>query len=143
VESGLTDVCVLQAVTVGEAASEAFEKLQGADNYSEAYFYHGLAVQTAEATANYVTKHVRRELELGESQGKRYSWGYPACPDLEDHATVFKLLPQAETEIGLTLTESYQLVPEQSTVAIFTHHPDAKYFSVGNLDRVAQILGGD
>jgi 5-methyltetrahydrofolate--homocysteine methyltransferase len=141
VESGLIDVCTLQVVTVGEVASEAFEVLQSADNYSEAYFFHGLAVQTAEATANYVTKHARRELGLAEGQGKRYSWGYPACPDLEDHAQVFRLLPQAEAEIGLTLTASYQLVPEQSTAAIFAHHPDAKYFSVGNLDRVAQILG--
>ncbi len=141
VETGLVDTCVLQVVTVGEPASEQFEKLQSADNYSEAYFFHGLAVQTAEATANFVTAHVRRELALPEGRGKRYSWGYPACPDLEDHQTVFKLLPQAEREIGLTLTGSYQLVPEQSTAAIFIHHPDAKYYSVGNLDRSAQILG--
>ncbi len=140
IDSGQTDVVVLQAVTVGEEASEYFEKLQGADNYSEAYFFHGLAVQSAEATANYVTRHVRQQLKLADGRGKRYSWGYPACPDLEDHATVFRLLPQT-AEIGLTLTESYQLVPEQSTAAIFTHHPDAKYYSVGNLDRTAQILG--
>jgi 5-methyltetrahydrofolate--homocysteine methyltransferase len=140
VESGQVDVCALQAVTVGESATEQFERLQGQNQYSEAYFFHGLAVQTAEATANYVTRHVRQELKLNEGQGKRYSWGYPACPDLEDHEIVFRLMPQV-SEIGLSLTVSYQLVPEQSTAAIFTHHPDAKYYSVGSLDRSAQILG--
>jgi 5-methyltetrahydrofolate--homocysteine methyltransferase len=135
------DTVALQIVTVGEAASEHFDRLQAADNYSEAYFFHGLAVQAAEATANYLTKHIRQELAIGSSEGKRYSWGYPACPDLEDHTIVFKLLPQAISEIGLSLTESYQFVPEQSTAAIFVHHPDAKYYSVGSLDRSAQILG--
>lgn len=135
------DVVMLQVVTVGEAASERFDQLQGADNYSEAYYFHGLAVQAAEATANYVTRHARQELKLPDGRGKRYSWGYPACPDLEDHQIVFQLLPQT-SQIGLTLTpESYQLVPEQSTAAIFAHHPDAKYYSVGALDRTAQILG--
>jgi 5-methyltetrahydrofolate--homocysteine methyltransferase len=138
IDAGYVDTVALQAVTVGEAASEKFEQLQSADNYGEAYFFHGLAVQAAEATANYVTKHVRHE--LGIESGKRYSWGYPACPDLEDHEIVFRLLPNV-SEIGLTLTNSYQLIPEQSTAAIFVHHPDAKYFSVGALDRTAQILG--
>ena len=142
VGSEQVDTVALQVVTVGEAASQAFEKLQGADNYSEAYFFHGLAVQTAEATANYVNRQVvNTGLGIPANQGKRYSWGYPACPDLDDHKIVWQLIPQAETEIGVSLTESYQLVPEQSTAAIVIHHPDAKYFSVGNLDRVAQILG--
>ncbi|GAB4511925.1 MAG: methionine synthase [Anaerolineae bacterium] len=141
VESGAVDVVSLQVVTVGEVASEVFEKLQSADNYSEAYYFHGLAVQAAEATANYITKHVRQELKLNDGQGKRYSWGYPACPDLEDHALVWDLLPQVQGDLGLVLTESFQIVPEQSTAAIFAHHPDAKYYSVGNLDRTAQILG--
>ncbi len=135
------DTCVLQVVTVGAAATEAFEKLQSADNYSEAYFFHGLAVQAAEATANYMTHHVCKELGIPVNRGKRYSWGYPACPELADHETVFRLLPQAASDLGLTLTASYQLVPEQSTAAIFAHHPDAKYFSVGSLDRAEQILG--
>lgn len=140
-DSGQVDVVALQAVTVGEPASEKFARLQAADNYSEAYFFHGLAVQAAEATANYMTQHVRRELNIAENRGKRYSWGYPACPELADHQIVLKLLPQAE-EIGLSLTpESFQWVPEQSTAAIFAHHPDAKYYSVGSLDRSAQILG--
>lgn len=135
------DVCVLQAVTVGEVASEAFDKLQNADNYSEAYFFHGLAVQAAEATANYMTYLIRQKLGLGAQQGKRYSWGYPACPELSDHATVWSLMPQIAEQIGLSLTESFQLVPEQSTAAIFAHHEDAKYYSVGAIDRTAQILG--
>jgi len=140
IEAGV-DVVALQAVTVGEVASEAFEVLQKADNYSEAYFFHGLAVQAAEATANYMTQHIRKELGIAEGRGKRYSWGYPACPDLQDHQIVWRLLPQT-AEINLVLTEeSYQLVPEQSTAAIFAHHPDAKYYSVGNIDRSEQILG--
>ena len=141
VESGKVDVMVLQTVTVGEVATEEFERLQSANEYSEAYFFHGLAVQAAEATANYVTKLVQGQLGITENQGKRYSWGYPACPDLEDHEIVMQLLPQVADELKMTLTESYQWVPEQSTAAIFTHHPDAKYYSVGNLDRAERILG--
>ncbi|MBC7810616.1 MAG: methionine synthase [Burkholderiales bacterium] len=141
VESGQVDTVALQVVTVGEGASAEFERMQSANEYSEAYFFHGLAVQTAEATANYVNRHISRELGIPGKQGKRYSWGYPACPDLEDHEVVFKLMPQIEAELGVTLTTSYQLVPEQSTAAIVVHHPDAKYYSVGSLDRTAQILG--
>lgn len=137
IEGGVVDVVTLQVVTVGEVATEAFEKLQQADNYSEAYFFHGLAVQAAEATANYVTRHITRELGILGKQGKRYSWGYPACPDLEDHQLVFDLLPPVQ-HMGMTLSPSYQLIPEQSTAAIFTHHPDAKYFGVG-VDRAAQL----
>ncbi|MEZ4672169.1 MAG: vitamin B12 dependent-methionine synthase activation domain-containing protein [Anaerolineae bacterium] len=142
VESGVVDTVALQVVTVGEPASAAFESLQTADNYSEAYFFHGLAVQTAEATANYVNRVVvNQQMGIPNGQGKRYSWGYPACPDLDDHAIVWKLMPQIVTDLGVTLTESFQLVPEQSTAAIVVHHPDAKYYSVGSLDRTAQILG--
>jgi 5-methyltetrahydrofolate--homocysteine methyltransferase len=141
VESGLTDVVAFQAVTVGQAASEAFDRLQSANEYSEAYFFHGLAVQAAEATASFMTHHICRELGIPVNRGKRYSWGYPACPDLTQHGIVFGLLPGA-ADIGLSLTdESFQLVPEQSTAAIFAHHPDAKYYGVGSLDRSAQILG--
>ncbi len=140
VADGLIDVVQLQAVTAGEEADEAFALLQNADNYSEAYFFHGLAVQTAEATANFMTNHIRRELGIPANRGKRYSWGYPACPELSDHEIVWRLLPQL-AEIGVTLTESYQIMPEQSTAAIFTHHPDAKYYSVGSIDRSEQILG--
>ena len=140
-DSGKADVMVLQTVTVGGVASEEFERLQSANEYSEAYFFHGLAVQAAEATANYLTKIVQGQLGIAEGQGKRYSWGYPACPELQDHQIVLQLLPQLETELGISLTESWQWVPEQSTAALFTHHPDAKYYSVGNLDRAGQILG--
>ena len=140
-DSDLTDVLVLQTVTVGAAATEAFERLQSADKYSEAYFFHGLAVQAAEATANYLTHIVQAQLGIPAGRGKRYSWGYPACPELADHEIVLRLLPQLETELGLSLTASWQWVPEQSTAALFTHHPDAKYYSVGNLDRAGQILG--
>jgi len=140
VERGQWDTCVLQIVTVGEAASREVDRLQAADQYSEAYYFHGLAVQSAEATANYVTAHIRRELKLPENRGKRYSWGYPACPDLADHQRVWQLMPPAATELNIHLTEAHQIVPEASTAAIFAHHPQASYFSVGSLDRVAQIL---
>ena len=131
----------MQTVTVGAAASAEFERLEAANEYSEAYFFHGLAVQAAEATANYLTHIVAGQLGIPAGRGKRFSWGYPACPELADHAIVLRLLPQLESELGLSLTESWQWVPEQSTAALFTHHPDAKYYSVGGLDRVGQILG--
>jgi len=129
VDSGVMDVVALQIVTVGEEATARFEALQEAGEYTEAYFFHGLAVQTAEAAAEYLHRHIRRELGLPPGRGKRYSWGYPAIPDLEDHAEVFRLLP-AEQALGMRLTEAYQLVPEQSTAAIIVHHPQAKYFAV-------------
>ncbi len=138
VDSGKTDVVTLQVVTAGAGADARFEELQAADNYSEAYFFHGLAVQTAEAVANYVTRHIAKELGIPGKRGKRYSWGYPACPDLEDHQIVFDLLPGVD-KIGMALTPSYQLLPEQSTAAIYAHHPDAKYYSVG-VDRTEQLL---
>jgi 5-methyltetrahydrofolate--homocysteine methyltransferase len=138
VDSGSMDVVGFQVVTVGQAATEKFDKLQAAGDYSEGYFVHGLAVQTAEATAEYLHRHIRRTLGLKEGQGKRYSWGYPAIPDLEDHLKVFQLLP-VEQELGMTLTSAYQLVPEQSTAAIILHHPQAKYYSVGE-SRVEQLM---
>jgi len=139
VESGQMDMVALQVVTVGLEATERFEKMQAAHDYTEAYFAHGLAVQTAEATANYLHEHIRRELGLAEEQGKRYSWGYPAIPDLEDHFKVFKLLPAVETELGMSLSTSGQLIPEQSTAAIIIHHAQAKYYSVGE-SRVEQLM---
>src|SRR5688572_15776809 len=139
VESGQMDVVALQVVTVGQEATEKFEKMQAANDYTEAYFEHGLAVQAAEATANYLHQHIRRELGIGESQGKRYSWGYPAIPELEDHFKVFKLLPAVESELGITLSASGQLIPEQSTAAIIVHHTKAKYYSVGE-SRVEQLM---
>jgi 5-methyltetrahydrofolate--homocysteine methyltransferase len=138
VESGRIDVVALQVVTVGQAASQRFERLQNAGDYTEAYFTHGLGVQTAEATADYLHNHIRRELGLEAEQGKRYSWGYPAIPELEDHDKVFSLLPAA-AELGMELTPAYQLVPEQSTAAILVHHPRAKYYNIGE-SRVEQLM---
>jgi 5-methyltetrahydrofolate--homocysteine methyltransferase len=139
VDSGKLDVVAFQVVTVGHKATERFDKLQAAHDYTEAYFTHGLAVQAAEATADYLHRHIRRELGIGEEQGKRYSWGYPAIPDLEDHVKVFELLPAVTTELGMTLSAAYQLIPEQSTAAIIVHHKDAKYYSVGE-SRVEQLM---
>jgi 5-methyltetrahydrofolate--homocysteine methyltransferase len=138
VGSGVVDVVPLQVVTVGDAATERFDAAQADDEYTEGYYFHGLAVQTAEATANYVHEHIRRELGIPVERGKRYSWGYPACPDLEDHRTIFDLLP-AEAELGMSVTSAFQLVPEQSTAAIVVHHPAAKYYSVG-VDRTEQLM---
>ncbi len=138
VDSGQIDVVALQIVTVGTAATEKFEQLQAAGEYSEMYFVHGLAVQTAEAAAEYLHRHIRRELGLAEDQGKRYSWGYPAIPDLSDHHKVFDLLP-AEKELGMFLTPAYQLVPEQSTAAIIVHHRAARYYTLGE-DRPEPLL---
>jgi 5-methyltetrahydrofolate--homocysteine methyltransferase len=139
VESGQMDVVAFQVVTVGQEATERFDKLQTANNYTEAYFTHGLAVQAAEATADYLHDHIRREMGIPENQGKRYSWGYPAIPELEDHNKVFELLPAVQTELGMTLSAAYQLIPEQSTAAIIIHHPQAKYYSVGE-SRVEQLM---
>lgn len=138
VESGRMDIVAFQVVTVGHEATERFERLQAAGDYSEAYFTHGLGVQTAEATADYLHNHIRRELGLDPNQGKRYSWGYPAIPELEDHTRVFDLLPAAQA-LGMSLTSAFQLVPEQSTAAIIVHHPNAKYFTVGE-SRIEQLM---
>ncbi len=139
VDSGKLDVVAFQVVTVGQEATERFDKLQAAHDYTEAYFTHGLSVQSAEATADYLHNHIRRELGIPENQGKRYSWGYPAIPELEDHKKVFELLPAVETELGITLSAAYQLIPEQSTAAIIIHHKNAKYYSVGE-SRVEQLM---
>ncbi len=139
VESGRMDLVALQVVTVGRRASELFAQWEAADRYSDAYFLHGLAVQMAEATANYLHMHIRKELGLAQDQGLRYSWGYSAIPDLAEHQKVFRLLP-AESALGLELTSAYQLVPEQSTAAIIVHHPDARYFNLG-VSRIDQLMG--
>ncbi|HZI41176.1 MAG TPA: vitamin B12 dependent-methionine synthase activation domain-containing protein, partial [Gemmatimonadaceae bacterium] len=129
VESSDVDVVGLQVVTVGDRAAQKFQELQSAGEYTEAFYVHGLAVETAEALAEWLHRRLRRELGVPGGRGKRYSWGYGACPELEDHATVFKLLP-VERELGMELTSAFQLVPEQSTAAIIVHHPDAKYYAV-------------
>ena len=145
VESGEVDVAAFQVVTVGEGASRRFDELQSAGEYSEAYFVHGLAVEAAEATAEWMHRRVRRELGLAVGSGKRYSWGYGACPDLDDHAVVFRLLPAADA-LGMELTSAWQLVPEQSTAALIVHHPQAKYYAVrgdgGDAPRQAMAAAG-
>jgi 5-methyltetrahydrofolate--homocysteine methyltransferase len=138
ITSDRMDVVAFQVVTVGQTASERFDALQTSGDYSEAYFTHGLGVQMAEATADYLHQHIRRELGLSAERGQRYSWGYPAIPTLDDHQKVFELLP-AEKDLGMTLTSAFQMVPEQSTAAIVLHHPEAKYYSVGE-DRLQQLL---
>jgi 5-methyltetrahydrofolate--homocysteine methyltransferase len=126
---GKPAVVGFQVVTMGEAASEETARLQAESAYTEAYFLHGLSVQMAEAMADYVNNRIRGELGLSGDMGRRYSWGYAAIPDLADHERVFRLLGIPEA-IGVSLTESYQLVPEQSTAAIVVPHPDAVYFAV-------------
>ncbi|HWL40359.1 MAG TPA: methionine synthase [Gemmatimonadaceae bacterium] len=127
VESGDVDVLPLQVVTVGKESTKRFEELQGRNEYTEAFYSHGLSVESAEAVAEWTHRRVKRE--LGAPGGKRYSWGYGACPDLDDHAIVFKLLPAAES-LGMGLTEAFQLLPEQSTAAVIIHHPEARYYAV-------------
>jgi 5-methyltetrahydrofolate--homocysteine methyltransferase len=129
VKSGDVDVVAFQVVTVGDEATRRFESLQAAGEYSEAFYSHGLAVEAAEAVAEWLHRRVRRELGIPGGRGKRYSWGYGACPDLEDHAQLFSLLP-AEEALGMELTSAFQLIPEQSTAAILVHHPQAKYYAV-------------
>ena len=92
-------------------------------------FLHGLAVETAEALAETWHRELRREMGLAEGQGKRYSPGYPAWPELVDQRLLWKLL-DPERSIGVSLTSADQMVPEQSTSAIVLHHPQAKYFAV-------------
>lgn len=124
------DVLPLQIVTVGKEATEKIEELNRKDEYAEGYFVHGLAVQMAEASAEYLHDHIRKELGIEAQQGFRYSWGYPALPWLKEHKKVFELLP-AEKELGMSLTAGYQLVPEQSTAAMIVHHPLARLFDAG------------
>jgi 5-methyltetrahydrofolate--homocysteine methyltransferase len=123
-----SDVVALQIVTVGSNASERIAALHAAGDYGESYFLHGFSVQSAEALAEYTHRRIRRELHLDEERGKRYSWGYGACPDLAQHEIVFALL-DAAAKIGVTLTSAFQIVPEQSTAAIVMHHPRAAYFN--------------
>ena len=125
---GERDVIALQVVTTGPGASELSNRLQVDGAYDDMLRVHGFATQMAEATAEYVHHRIRRELRLADDQGRRYSWGYPSCPDLEDHEILMRIVPAAE--IGVNLTEGYQFVPEQSTGAIVLHHPEARYFAV-------------
>ncbi|MGB2925342.1 MAG: methionine synthase, partial [Limnothrix sp.] len=139
-ESGVLDAFPMQAVTVGEIATKHAQELFAADNYTDYLYYHGLAVQTAEAIAEWGHARVRRELGFGDLepdnikdmlrqryQGSRYSFGYPACPNIQDQYTQLELLKV--DRINMYMDESEQIYPEQSTSAIITYHPVAKYFN--------------
>jgi 5-methyltetrahydrofolate--homocysteine methyltransferase len=124
-----SDVAAFQVVTVGDQASRVAEQLQEKGDYSGALYLHGLAVEAAEALAEFWHRQVRRELGLPGGQGKRYSPGYPSWPDLADQRRIWKLL-DPERAIGVSLTSADQMVPEQSTSAIVLHHPEAIYYVI-------------
>ncbi len=145
-ESGEVDVVPFMVVTMGRRISEVAAELFAANSYREYLELHGLSVQLTEALTEYWHKRVRAELLLPDGtptgaadadelaavfrqgyRGSRYSFGYPACPDLEQQAGVFELLRPGR--VGVALSEEFQLVPEQSTSAIIAHHPEAKYFA--------------
>jgi 5-methyltetrahydrofolate--homocysteine methyltransferase len=123
-----SDLIAMQVVTIGARASERTEALQKSNDYTESYFLHGFSVQSAEALAEWTHRRIRRELGLADAIGKRYSWGYGACPDLAQHVTAFELLG-AQAAIAVKLTDAFQIIPEQSTAAIVIHHPKASYFN--------------
>ncbi len=138
------DVVALQVVTAGPEATRRIEVLQAAGEYTEAYFINGFADQLAEGLAEWTNRLIRRELNLPPERGLRYSWGYPACPDLEQQADVLRLL--GAERIGVRLSSGYQLIPEQSTAALVVHHPGAIYFSTGverrrQEEAVEEVLG--
>ena len=141
VESGERDVIGLQAVTMGARASEVARQWFAEDRYQDYLYLHGLSVEMAEALAEYLHKRIRGELGFGHEdargfdalfkqgyRGARYSFGYPACPNLADQRVLLELL--GAERIGLRMAEEEQLHPEQSTSALVIHHPHAKYFSV-------------
>jgi 5-methyltetrahydrofolate--homocysteine methyltransferase len=135
------DVIGLQVVTIGQKASDVAREWFADNRYQDYLYLHGLGVEMAEAMAEYVHKRIRAELGFGHEdsremdrllqqgyRGSRYSFGYPACPNLNDQAPLLRLL--GAEQIGITLSDEDQLEPEQSTSAIVVHHPQAKYFSV-------------
>ncbi|MBN1398515.1 MAG: hypothetical protein JXA06_10830 [Bacteroidetes bacterium] len=140
-ESGKIDVVAFQLVTMGKAASDYSKQLLSANEYRDYLFFHGLSVESAEALAELNHKRIRQELGIAGKdaadikrlfsqgyQGSRFSFGYPACPNLEDHVKLFKLLKPER--IGVTMTDAFMLNPEQSTDAIIVHHPEARFFNV-------------
>jgi len=123
---GANDIVAFQSVTVGNKVSEIIDQWNKQDKYTDAYYLHGLAVEIAEAMAEWINRKIKSELNIGDNRGLRYSWGYPSCPDVMQHNLVWKLLEPQKS--GMTLTVSGQIVPEQSTAAIVVHHPEAEYF---------------
>jgi 5-methyltetrahydrofolate--homocysteine methyltransferase len=128
VGSGDVDVVALQAVTAGDEVTELMARLEADGEFAEQLFVHGLGVQTAEGMAEWLHSRVRADLGLEPAQGRRYSWGYPACPEQSEHEKVFALLDAPS--IGLHLSGGYAVEPEQSTLAIVAHHPQAVYFGM-------------
>ncbi|HKP72249.1 MAG TPA: methionine synthase [Pyrinomonadaceae bacterium] len=140
-DSGRVDTVAFHLVTVGRRASEYAQELFKSDNYTDYLYFHGLSVESAEALAELWHKRIREELGIAARdaseitklfhqgyQGSRFSFGYPACPNLEDQTKLFELLDPSR--IDVSLTEEFQLEPEQSTSAIIVHHEEAKYFSI-------------
>jgi 5-methyltetrahydrofolate--homocysteine methyltransferase len=132
------DIVALQAVTAGDEVTELMARLEAEGEFAEQLFVHGLGVQTAEGMAEWVHARVRAELGIAPDQGRRYSWGYPACPEQSEHEKVFRLLDAPS--IGLRLSGGFAVEPEQSTLAIATHHPQAVYFGMksGSLPKTAK-----
>jgi 5-methyltetrahydrofolate--homocysteine methyltransferase len=128
VPGGPVDVVALQAVTAGDEVTDLMASLEQDGEFAEQLFVHGLGVQTAEGMAEWLHARVRRELGIPPTQGRRYSWGYPACPEQSEHDKVFRLLDAPS--IGLRLSGGYAVEPEQSTLAIVAHHPQAVYFGM-------------
>ncbi len=137
-DGGASDVIALQVVTVGRDVTERIDALQQAGDYSESYYLHGFSVQGAESLAEHTHERIRGELGIDGDRGKRYSWGYGACPDLSQHELVWRLL-DVERALGAQLTEAYQIVPEQSTAAIVIHHPQASYFNAAAVRELAGV----
>jgi 5-methyltetrahydrofolate--homocysteine methyltransferase len=137
------DVVALQAVTAGERVTELMASLEAEGEFAEQLFVHGLGVQTAEGMAEWLHSRVRDELGIEPAQGRRYSWGYPSCPEQSELTKVFRLLDAPA--IGLRLSGGYAVEPEQSTLAIVAHHPQAVYFGMrsGTLPRTAKQAGDE
>jgi 5-methyltetrahydrofolate--homocysteine methyltransferase len=125
-DSGELDVVALQAVTVGDEVTELMARLEADGEFAEQLFVHGLGVQTAEGLAEWLHYKVREDLGIPHGQGRRYSWGYPAVPDQAEHAKVDSLL--GLDRIGVRLSGGYAPEPEQTTLALVAHHPQAFYF---------------
>jgi 5-methyltetrahydrofolate--homocysteine methyltransferase len=127
-DAGERDVVALQGVTVGPEVTDLMARLEQEGEFAEQLYVHGLGVQSAEGLAEWLHAGVRRELGIDLDQGRRYSWGYPACPDQSEHEKVWRLLDLEQ--IGMTLSDGFAVMPEQSTVAIVAHHPQAVYFGM-------------
>jgi 5-methyltetrahydrofolate--homocysteine methyltransferase len=143
------DVVAFQAVTAGDEVTELIASLEAEGEFAEQLFVHGLGVQTAEGMAEWMHARARRDLGCQSGQGRRYSWGYPACPEQSELEKLFRLLDAPS--IGLRLSGGHALEPEQSTVAIVAHHPQAIYFGmksgrlkpIGETDSDELIAGTD